>query len=76
MPAVIPRPQVSREKALTVEDCPDDMPNGMATILTVQKQPHGVETMRAMLDSKGYVRGLDDKRSYFRKEEWTVFVEL
>lgn len=66
----------SRDEALTIEDCPDDLPNGMATILTVQQKPHYDTEMKATLDKNGYVRPLIDHRGYLRKDEWNVLVKL
>lgn len=63
---------INREEALTIENCPEDLPNGMATILTVQKQPHCIKTVKARLDDDGYVRPLNDRGHFFRADEWEV----
>lgn len=61
-----------RDEYLTVQDVDqDDLPNGMASIVTLEEDD-GSRFLRAQIDESGYFRTIDGRGAYFTRGNWSV----
>jgi hypothetical protein len=56
---------------LTVQDVDVELPNGMASIVTLEEDD-GSRVIEAQIDDNGAFRSLDGRRAFFTRDKWSV----